>query len=214
MLIMIKLKNWPTDSRRITSSFGPRWGDFHDGIDIGATKPGIEGDKIYSVADGTVVISKVNGGGVNKGYGYYVAIKHNGFCSLYGHLQGLLVKVGQTVKAGQIIGKMGNTGTSTGAHLHFRLIEGNEVPFDRLDNGKTKGSVDPEPFLREAQEVVQTSNPIKEVAKVVEQTVSSWAKEAWEWAIKEKITDGTNPKNPVTREQLITMLYRALKGVE
>lgn len=208
---MIKLRNWPTDSRRITSPFGPRWGDFHDGIDIGATTKGVKGDNIYSVADGTVVISKVNGGGVTKGYGYYVAIKHNGFCTLYGHLQGLIVKVGQTVKAGQIIGKMGNTGTSTGAHLHFRLIEGNAVSFDRLDNGKTKGSIDPEPFLRESQEVIQVSNPNKEVAKVAEQTVSAWAKEAWEWAIKEKITDGTNPKNTVTREQLVTMLYRALK---
>lgn len=204
---MIKLIRWPTDSKRITSSFGPRWGDFHDGIDIGAIRAGVPGDSIYSVADGKVIISKVNGGGVTKGYGYYVAIQHDGFCSLYGHLQGLIVNVGQVIKAGQIIGKMGNTGTSTAAHLHFRLIEGNGVSFDRLDNGRTKGSIDPVPFLNEIG---------KEVIKVAEvkQEVSSWAKEAWDWAIKEKITDGTNPKGPITREQVATMIYRALKGAK
>lgn len=146
---MIRLKNWPTDSRRITSPFGPRWGDFHDGIDIGALIPGVEGDKLYAVADGLVIISKVNGGGVTKGYGYYIVIQHDGFSTLYGHLQELILNVGQTVRAGEIIGKMGNTGTSTGAHLHFRLSEGNyNSNYFRLDeNGKTYGSINPEPFL-------------------------------------------------------------------
>ena len=124
-------------------------GDFHDGIDIGALIPGVEGDKLYAVADGLVIISKVNGGGVTKGYGYYIVIQHDGFSTLYGHLQELILNVGQTVRAGEIIGKMGNTGTSTGAHLHFRLSEGNyNSNYFRLDeNGKTYGSINPEPFL-------------------------------------------------------------------
>ena len=75
-------------------------GDFHDGIDIGALIPGVEGDKLYAVADGLVIISKVNGGGVTKGYGYYIVIQHDGFSTLYGHLQELILNVGQTVKAG------------------------------------------------------------------------------------------------------------------
>jgi len=191
---MIKLKNWPTDSKRITSPFGPRWGEFHDGDDIGAVEPGIEGDDIYAVADGEVIISKVNGGGVTKGYGYYIAIKHDGFCTLYGHLQGLIVQVGQVVKSGQIVGKMGSTGTSTAAHLHFRLIEGNTVSFEKDSTGKTKGSVNPEPFLRES-EVIQTSNPTKEEVKIRESDKVSfkiplWGQEACKWAAANGIDDG------------------------
>jgi len=57
-------------------------------------------------------------------------------------------------------------------------------------------------------------NALKGVDKVAEQnTPSSWAKEAWEWAIKEGITDGTNPKGAVTREQVVTMLHRYHKQV-
>jgi len=204
---MIKLIRWPTDSKRITSPFGPRWGAFHDGVDIGAIKPGVEGDNIYAVADGEVVISKVNGGGVTKGYGYYIAIRHNGFCTLYGHLQGLILKVGDKVKAGQVIGKMGSTGTSTAAHLHFRLIEGNTVLFNQDSSGKTRGSINPEPFLREASEVIQTSNPTKEEANKVEGDkpieVPPWATEAWEWAKENGINDGKVD----SEEEIRTMCY-------
>lgn len=203
---MIKLKNWPTDSRRITSTIGPRWGDFHDGVDIGALKQGVEGDKLNAVADGIVVISKVNGGGVTKGYGYYIAIQHDGFCTLYGHMQGLALKVGQTVKAGQIIGHMGNTGTSTAAHLHFRLIEGNIVSYDKDESGKTKGSVNPEPFLREIND--KEEEKVAEV-KPAAQKVAEWAEDAQEWVKDNEISDGSRRKDPVTREELWTMLYRA-----
>lgn len=150
---MIKMKNWPTKSRRITSPFGPRWGAFHDGLDIGAVTPKVEGDELYAVADGKVVVSKVNNGGANAGYGYYIIIQHEGFCTLYGHMQSLELEIGDNVQAGQVVGHMGNTGTSTGAHLHFRLIEGTysaEV-FTKTDDLRTKGSVNPEPFLKEIE---------------------------------------------------------------
>lgn len=194
---MIELKRWPTDSRRITSPFGVRGSGFHDGIDIGAVKQGVEGDPIYAVADGVVIISKVNNGGVTKGYGYYIAIRHQGFASLYGHLQSLDVKVGQQVEAGEVVGKMGNTGSSSGAHLHFRLIDRPVVVFTKLPNGNTFGSVDPVPYLRKVGTAAEA--------------VSPWAREASAWVVSNNISDGARPKDNVTREEVWTMLHRASK---
>lgn len=102
----------PTKSRIITSNFGPRWGREHKGIDIKV----YIGDTICAAFDGKVRIVKYNAGG----WGYYVVIRHpNGLETLYGHLSKQLVKEDQIVRAGQPIGLGGNTGVSTGSHLHF-----------------------------------------------------------------------------------------------
>lgn len=94
-----------------TSSYGWRWGRPHTGIDL-ALKTG---DSVYAAFDGVVRLSKYNGG-----YGNCVVIRHyNSLETLYGHLSKLLVKVGQKVKAGEVIGLGGSTGHSTGPHLHF-----------------------------------------------------------------------------------------------
>lgn len=146
----IEFKNNPTESTRITSPYGYRISPItkrpsgHKGIDIGALTRGISGDRIYSVADGTVIISKVNNGGINVGYGYYVVVQHYGFATLYAHLTRLITTVGQKVQAGQVIGYMGATGQSTGVHLHFGLIEGN------FSGQKWK---DPAPYLMTATKV-------------------------------------------------------------
>ncbi len=146
----MEFKHNPTESTRITRIFGKQEHPIthivkdHNGIDIGAIIAGKQGDPLYAVSDGTVIISKVNGGGVDVGYGYYVVIQHVGFATLYGHMQGLIVKVGQVVKAGQIIGHMGNTGTSTATHLHFGLTEGEYAEMKWIN---------PEPyFLKEVEE--------------------------------------------------------------
>jgi murein DD-endopeptidase MepM/ murein hydrolase activator NlpD len=121
---MIKFKVNPTSNQRITSEFGKRefaGMQFHSGIDFGAIEPGVEGDELYAVADGTVRVSKVDSGNINVGYGNYIIIEHEEYCTLYAHLQKLELKVGVNVKAGQVIGHMGNTGESTAAHLHFEL---------------------------------------------------------------------------------------------
>lgn len=102
----------PTSNTRITSKFGPRWRRMHNGIDI---KVAI-GDTIVSAFDGKVRIVKNE----RKGYGQYVVIRHdNGLETVYGHLSKQLVKENQLVKAGEVIGLGGNTGRSTGSHLHF-----------------------------------------------------------------------------------------------
>ena len=102
----------PTDSRVVTSNFGQRWGRAHKGIDIKV----YVGDTIRAAFDGMVRIVDYEG----KGYGKYIVIRHdNGLETLYGHLSQQLVKINQPVKAGDVIGLGGNTGRSTGSHLHF-----------------------------------------------------------------------------------------------
>ncbi len=85
------------------------------------------GTPIYASADGVVIVSKV--GGYNGGYGTYVVISHtNGTQTVYGHMSKDIVRVGQHVEQGQIIGAVGNTGKSTGPHVHFE-IRGAKNPF-------------------------------------------------------------------------------------
>lgn len=110
----VDLRNFamPTPSRKITSKFGPRWGRQHKGLDIKV----YIGDTIYAAFDGKVRIVKYNAGG----WGYYVVLRHpNGLETLYGHLSKQLVKEDEIVRAGQPIGLGGNSGSSTGSHLHF-----------------------------------------------------------------------------------------------
>lgn len=102
----------PTTQTRITSPFGPRRRRMHNGLDVKV----YVGDTIRSAFDGKVRIVRTE----RRGYGQYVVIRHdNGLETVYGHLSKQLVKENQLVKAGEVIGLGGNTGRSTGSHLHF-----------------------------------------------------------------------------------------------
>ncbi len=102
----------PTPSRVITSNFGSRWGRQHKGLDIKV----YIGDSIRAAFSGKVRIVRYEGGG----YGKYIVIRHNnGLETIYGHLSAQLVSENQEVRAGEVIGLGGNTGRSTGSHLHF-----------------------------------------------------------------------------------------------
>ena len=102
----------PTPSRVITSDFGSRWGRQHKGLDIKV----YIGDTIRSAFSGKVRIVRYEA----KGYGNYIVIRHpNGLETIYGHLSKQLVTENQVVRAGEPIGLGGNTGRSTGSHLHF-----------------------------------------------------------------------------------------------
>lgn len=95
----------------------------NNGVDIAAPT----GTPIYASAGGTVIISR--SGGWNGGYGNYVVIRHgNGMQTLYAHNSQNLVGTGQWVDQGQVIGYVGNTGKSTGSHLHFE-VRGGRNPF-------------------------------------------------------------------------------------
>ena len=104
----------PTTSRAITSNFGARWGRAHKGLDIKV----YVGDTIRAAFSGKVRVVKNQG--ARTGYGKYIVIRHNnGLETIYGHLSKQLVEENQVVRAGDVIGLGGNTGRSTGSHLHF-----------------------------------------------------------------------------------------------
>jgi len=105
----------------VTSRYGYRWGRNHNGIDYG----GRTGDPVKAADGGTVTFAGWNSGG----YGYMVIINHgNGKETYYAHLSSVGVKNGQKVAQGAVIGKLGNTGRSTGPHLHFEIrINGKPV---------------------------------------------------------------------------------------
>ena len=101
---------WPTNSYRITQYYSWR----HSGLDIGNNT----GQPIYAAETGKVEASGWNSGG----YGYYIIINHGGgLKTLYGHLSKILVKNGQNLSRGSVIGAIGSTGRSTGPHLHFEI---------------------------------------------------------------------------------------------
>ncbi len=98
----------------------------YNGIDIGAPN----GTPIYAAAAGTVVVA-LGGGGYNGGYGNYVVVRHsNGTQTLYAHMSSVLTTSGASVEKGEQIGTVGNTGKSTGNHLHFE-VRGAANPFAR-----------------------------------------------------------------------------------
>ncbi|WP_051507037.1 M23 family metallopeptidase [Saccharibacillus sacchari] len=103
--------SWPVSGASISSTFGTRWGKLHAGIDL--TGP----STIMASAPGTVTYA-----GQMNGYGNIVIISHgDGYETRYGHLSSIGVSNGQSVSRGQSIGVMGNTGRSTGTHLHFEI---------------------------------------------------------------------------------------------
>jgi murein DD-endopeptidase MepM/ murein hydrolase activator NlpD len=110
---------WPV-SGPVTSPFGPRWGSFHQGIDIGVPT----GTPIAAAAAGTVIYC-----GWESGYGNLVVIDHGGsLATAYGHQSSIAVSCGQHVEQGQTIGYVGCTGHCFGPHLHFEVrINGSPV---------------------------------------------------------------------------------------
>ncbi|MDU1904269.1 MAG: M23 family metallopeptidase [Dysgonomonas sp.] len=111
----INLANFTMPSMgHVTSNYGPRRRRMHHGIDL---KVQI-GDTIYAAFDGKVRVTEYE----RRGYGYYVVLRHsNGLETVYGHLSKFLVSDNQVVKSGEPIALGGNTGRSTGSHLHFEL---------------------------------------------------------------------------------------------
>ena len=115
---------WPAPGySKITCEYGWRFNgtDFHTGIDISGS--GIHGAKVVAANTGTVIFTKqCPYNGYSYGYGTYAIVDHGGgITTLYAHMSSLAVNVGDVVVMGQQIGNVGNTGWSTGAHLHFEV---------------------------------------------------------------------------------------------
>ncbi|OWA35772.1 hypothetical protein B9G55_07680 [Saccharibacillus sp. O16] len=103
--------SWPVGGASISSTYGTRWGKLHAGVDL--TGP----SNIKASAPGTVTYA-----GQMNGYGNIIIISHgDGYETRYGHLSSIKVSVGESVSRGESIGVMGNTGRSTGTHLHFEI---------------------------------------------------------------------------------------------
>jgi LysM repeat protein len=107
----------PVDGRKTQGLHG------YNGIDFGASR----GTPVFASAAGQVIVARAFG--YNGGYGKYIVISHdNGTQTLYGHLNSVSVSVGESVGQGQYLGEVGNTGRSTGPHLHFE-VRGAKNPF-------------------------------------------------------------------------------------
>jgi murein DD-endopeptidase MepM/ murein hydrolase activator NlpD len=120
----------PLSEYQFTSAYGVRFGKLHAGIDLAAP----EGTPYKAVHAGVVTAA-----GHNGGYGYAITIKHSdGTEMIYAHSRRLLVKAGDTVKAGQVIGQVGNTGYSYGMHLHLE-VHVNGAPTDPIGFLRERG---------------------------------------------------------------------------
>lgn len=109
----------PLSSYTFTSGFKWRWGKLHSGVDLAVD----EGTPVYAADNGKVIVAEDSG----NGYGNYIILDHqNGYKTLYGHNSELLVSVGDIVAKGDKIALSGNTGNSTGPHLHFEIHVGDE----------------------------------------------------------------------------------------
>lgn len=196
---------FPVEPAFVTQSFGvksPDYITYHSGTDFRT----INVSKITSAMDGTVIETDTttkpwfvyaNGKwqrtaehGKGSEYGRHVIIDHGGYYTLYGHLATVSVTKGQKVKMGDTLGIPDGTGYSKGAHLHFEL---------RLEENDAKHAVNPIPYLSDSP-----SAPDK---------ASDWATEAQAFVVQNKLSDGTRPHDPITREELwVTLLrFRNLK---
>ncbi len=119
--------SWPLgEIQYISSNFGMRWGIFHGGIDL----PSPKGTPIVAVMDGRVLLVNDEG---RRGFGRYICIEHrDNFISRYAHNSVNLVKQGDIVRKGQIIGYVGSTGRSSGAHVHFEILY-KDIPLNPMD---------------------------------------------------------------------------------
>jgi murein DD-endopeptidase MepM/ murein hydrolase activator NlpD len=108
---------WPTNYVVVTSNFGNRGSEHHDGIDLRAST----GTPVFAAYDGKVIYA----GSKISGYGRMIVIRHEGKLStIYAHNSKLYVHPGQIVRRGQTIASSGNTGRSSGPHVHFEVREG------------------------------------------------------------------------------------------
>lgn len=136
--------SWPLDYVYITSNFGPRWGGMHRGLDFRASV----GTPVFASADGIVAGSgntDLECAGVS--YGKFILIKYdNGLAATYGHLSLVKVSKGQRVSRGEVVGYSGNTGSSTGPHLHISVYPKDAVEVKSLPSKSCPGKVLTQPI--------------------------------------------------------------------
>lgn len=203
---MFVYDHMPVEPMRITSPYGPRntgikgATTYHHGIDIGANRS-LPETPIYAVKDGIIHTNSFN-----PVRGNLVLIRHNNaYMTLYQHLKHPCpIPEGYNVKAGEVIGIMGNSSKTLkiATHLHFELWE----------YGKP---IDPEIYLKGD---VLNKMTEQELRKIIREELSGkdkgtppYASEAWKWAVDKGLVDGTGPQGYVTRAMMATVLNRLYK---
>ncbi len=134
----------PLDNLLITSPFGNRWGKFHYGTDFRASV----GTKVMSMGSGEVLgTGDTDVACKGASFGKWVFIKYNnGLSSVFGHLSVISAKVGQKVEAGDIVALSGNTGSSTGPHLHVGVYASGGVNVDTVPSKSCNGKIFTQPI--------------------------------------------------------------------
>ena len=163
----------------------------------------------------------------NRSYGNCVKVKHpNGYYTLYAHLSSVAVTNGQTVKAGQQIGQMGNTGNSYGAHLHFEVRNTGDAridpaPYIDADLPGLPTTKEDEVDMTKDEVVALIRDTINQVDKEkAAKPASDWAKNALTYGVEHKIMtgdgDGKNlrPQANITRQEVMQMFYNVLTAIK
>ncbi|WP_433581238.1 GH25 family lysozyme [Paenibacillus amylolyticus] len=205
----------PFDGYRITSPFGMRVhpvsgvNKFHRGIDLVVSPAD---GPIYAFVAGEVMHAKMGVSGSGFGnYGIVVAIKDDkGYLHVYAHLSAAGVKVGQKVKRGQLIGKQGSTGISSGAHLHYEVRKAASPQYGYT--ATEAGVVEPTQYLIN----YFGQKPVKEEKPVTVRDInvpSEWAEAAWAEVTAIGFFDGKRPGAVITREEIAVVLSRLLKNI-
>lgn len=135
---------WPLSAITITSPYGSRWGRFHYGLDFRASV----GTEVKAMASGTVLgTGDTDIACKGASFGKWVFIKYNnGLSSTYGHLSSISASVGDKVSAGDVVARSGNTGSSTGPHLHVAVYASDGVKVDTVPSKSCGGKVFTQPI--------------------------------------------------------------------
>ena len=212
-----------TQENKATRGFG----NGHSGVDLGWQTTQTDG--ILAHSDGTVTFCQTGcvndqGASGNASYGNCVKVKHpNGYSTLYAHLSAVTVKNGQSVKKGQQIGNMGNTGNSYGSHLHFEVRNTSDTcidpaPYLAADLPGLKTETETETEEKDMTEAEARKIAQDEIAKyfaaLEKKPVSGWAKEAVDYVKAQGYmlgdADGSfRPQSPITREEVAAVLKNA-----
>jgi murein DD-endopeptidase MepM/ murein hydrolase activator NlpD len=180
---MIRLKHLPLDNIEINSPYGPRsitvngryfW--WHNGLDLNAQV----NTPVYAVADGKVRVARYD-----NSYGYYLALDHGNYGTLYSHLSRYIVTEGNTIRAGEIIAYSGSTGDVTGPHLHFEMRLGTYDKFwerANCDSSVFMNTIDPKMFIDDYIEIQrdlsvdESINIVQSAAGLEDKTMDYMAK--------------------------------------
>ena len=163
-----------------TSNFGSRWGRLHAGVDYAAPM----GTPIRAQSGGRVVVS-----GYHSGYGNYVAVQNGPVRQIYAHNSRNMAQVGQTVKAGQIVGLVGSTGNSTGPHVHYEVrVNGRPVnPMSYFRGFADGGFVDEEELAWHGEDGPEVIIPLS--AQRRERGLDLWAEAGERMGLSRELID-------------------------